>query len=197
MAEVLSTRTLAIGDSAPSFLLPDAHGTAFSVENVRGPKGLVVAFLCNHCPYVIHLSKELAIFAQTCEAKGIGFVGINSNDVEKYPADSPEKMIEAAKAFGWEFPYLYDETQEVAHAYYAACTPDFYVFDQDLKLTYCGQYDDSRPKRDKPITGKDLKAAVDAVLTGQAPLATQVPSSGCNIKWKSGNEPNYFSIIKK
>lgn len=192
MAEVPSTFILPPGAPAPDFTLPDVLGETQTLADVRGPKGLVVAFLCNHCPFVLHLAKDLALFASICEAKGIGFVGINSNDVARYPADSPEKMREMVKTYGWEFPYLYDESQSVAQAYCAACTPDFYLFDADLKLTYCGQFDDSRPKNGKPVTGESLRAAVDAVLKGEPPLAHQQPSSGCNIKWKPGNEPRWF-----
>lgn len=194
MAEVSSTGTLTQGSIAPDFSLPDGLGKIRSRDEVRGPKGVVVAFLCNHCPFVIHLAKEIGVFAATCEAKGMGFVGISSNDVIKYPADSPELMVETAKKFDWTFPYLYDESQAVAHAYYAACTPDFYVFDHELKLTYCGQFDDSRPKNGKPVTGHDLQKAVEAAMKGEAAPAPQWPSSGCNIKWKSGNEPAWFGV---
>jgi peroxiredoxin len=192
MAEVPSTRTLSIGAKAPDFFLPDAKGRLRSLDEVRGPKGLVVAFLCNHCPFVLHLAKEIGVLAATCEAKGVGFVGINANDVEKYPADSPAKMLEMEAAYGWTFPYLHDETQEIAHAYYAACTPDFYVFDDSLALTYCGQFDDSRPKNGKPVTGEDLRRAIDALLKHESPVSPQKPSTGCNIKWKPGNEPAWF-----
>lgn len=192
MAEVPSTRTLAPGASAPSFILPTGKGDLLSLADVRGPKGLVVAFLCNHCPFVLHLAEDLGVFAATCEAKGIGFVGINANDVSRYPADSPEKMVETAARYGWTFPYLYDESQSVAQAYFAACTPDFYLFDSSLTLTYCGQYDSSRPKNGQPVTGEDLRRAVNAVLRGEPPLEVQRPSSGCNIKWKPGTEPAWF-----
>jgi peroxiredoxin len=192
MAEVPSTRILPVGAPAPDFSLPDLEAEMQTLADVRGPKGLVVAFLCNHCPYVLHLAKEIAVFAATCEAKGIGFVGINSNDVSRYPADSPEKMREMAAKYDWTFPYLYDETQAVAQAYCAACTPDFYLFDADLRLTYCGQYDDSRPGNGKPVTGESLRKAVDAVLKNGPPPAEQRPSAGCNIKWKPGNEPAWF-----
>ncbi len=192
MAEVPSTFILPPGAPAPDFSLPDVLGEVQTLADVRGPKGLVVAFLCNHCPFVLHLAKDLALFAETCEAKGVGFVGISSNDVSRYPADSPEKMRDMVKTHGWTFPYLYDESQAVAHAYCAACTPDFSVFDAELKLTYCGQFDDSRPKNGKPITGESLRAAVEAVLKSEPPLAHQQPSTGCNIKWKPGNEPKWF-----
>lgn len=194
MAEVPSTRILPLGSPAPDFTLPDGSGVMQSLGDVRGPKGLVVAFLCNHCPYVLHLAKELGTFAATCEAKGIGFVAINSNDVSRYPADSPAKMLQMASTYDWVFPYLYDESQEVAHAYCAACTPDFYVFDADLRLTYCGQFDDSRPQTGKAASGADLRRAVQAVLAGDPPLTDQRPSTGCNIKWKPGNEPRWFRV---
>jgi len=194
MAEVLSTRTLAPGAQAPEFSLPDGEGRVLSLQDVRGPKGLVVAFICNHCPFVIHLAKELGEFAATCEAKGVGFVAINSNDVEKYPADRPEMMLKMAGAYEWTFPYLFDETQQVARAYHAACTPDFYLFDADLKLTYCGQFDSSRPKSGQTPTGEHLRRAVKAVIDGEPPLAEQRPSSGCNIKWKPGNEPSWWGV---
>ncbi len=182
------------GAIAPDFSLPDGNGQILRRDEVRGPKGLIVAFLCNHCPFVIHLAKELGIFAATCEAKGIGFVGINSNDIARYPADSPDKMIEMAKIHDWIFPYLLDETQSVAQAYHAACTPDFYLFDADLKLTYCGQFDDSRPRNGKPVNGTDLRLAVQAILDHNPPLSPQRPSTGCNIKWRPGNEPEWFRI---
>lgn len=153
---------------------------------------MVVAFVCNHCPFVLHLAKEIGEMAAALAEKGVGFVAINSNDVSRYPADAPEKMVEMVEKYGWQFPYLYDETQDVAQAYYAACTPDFYVFDEALELTYCGQFDDSRPKNDKPVTGNDLRAAVEAMLNKEAPLVMQRPSSGCNIKWKPGKEPAWF-----
>ena len=192
MAEVPSTRTLALGAKAPEFSLLDGKGTRFTLADVRGPKGLVVAFLCNHCPFVLHLAKDLGVFGATCEAKGVGFVGINANDVARYPADSPDKMVEMVAKYDWSFPYLYDSTQEVAQAYFAACTPDFYVFNDNLELTYCGQFDGSRPKNAVPVTGDDLRAAVEAVIKGLPPLTTQRPSSGCNIKWKPGMEPAWF-----
>jgi peroxiredoxin len=192
MAEVPSTRVLPIGSRAPEFDLADAHGQRFGLDDVRGPQGLLVMFVCNHCPFVVHLAPALAEFAREIEGQGIGVVAINSNDVERYPADAPEKMQEFAKREGWNFPYLFDADQSVAHAYVAACTPDFYLFDGELKLTYCGQFDDSRPGNGRPVTGKDLREAVRALLAGEAPLAVQRPSSGCNIKWKPGNEPEHY-----
>ncbi len=191
MAEVPSTRILSPGVPAPEFELQDVHGETQTLADVRGPKGLVVAFLCNHCPFVLHLARELGTFAATCEAKGVGFVGINANDVSRYPADSPEKMREMVGKYDWTFPYLYDESQATAKAYSAACTPDFYLFDEDLRLTYCGQFDDSRPNNGKPVTGTSLRAAVEALLKQDPPLAEQHPSTGCSIKWKPGNEPSW------
>ncbi|MCE9517989.1 MAG: thioredoxin family protein [Verrucomicrobia bacterium] len=188
MAEVASTRTLSLGSPSPIFTLPDAAGHPFSLNDVRGPKGLVVAFLCNHCPFVIHLATALADFADTCLAKGVGFVGINSNDVTRYPADNPEKMREMQRTYHWSFPYLHDESQAVARSYFAACTPDFYLFDENLKLTYCGQFDDSRPNNGKPVTGDSLRSAVTAMLAQLPPISPQRPSSGCSIKWKPGIE---------
>ncbi len=183
-----------LGAIAPDFELPDGTGQVICRDEVRGPKGLVVAFLCNHCPFVIHLARELGVFAATCEAKGIGFVGINSNDIARYPADSPDKMIEMAKTHGWNFPYLLDESQSVAQAYHAACTPDFYLFDTDLRLAYCGQFDDSRPGNGRPVTGDDLRLGVQSIISRGIPPSPQRPSTGCNIKWKPGNEPSWFLI---
>ncbi len=194
MAEVPSTRILPLGAQAPDFSLPDTEGEMLTLADVKGPKGLVVAFLCNHCPFVIHLAQEIGVAAATFEAKGVGFVGISSNDIAKYPADGPDKMGEMRKKYGWTFPYLYDASQAVAKDYVAACTPDFYVFDENLALTYCGQFDSSRPKNGLPVTGEDLRKAVEAVIKGEPPLAPQRPSTGCNIKWKPGNEPQWFAV---
>ncbi len=150
-------------------------------------------FICNHCPYVKHIRHELARLAREYQQKGVAVVAINSNDVSKYPDDSPENMAREKAEVGYTFPYLFDETQEVAKAYRAACTPDIYVFDRDRKLVYHGQFDDSRPGNDKPVTGKDLREALDRVLAGKpVPAETQKPSVGCNIKWKAGNEPETF-----
>jgi len=183
--------TLQSGIVAPPFQLPDGTGVSRSLEDVRGEGATVVAFVCNHCPYVVHLAGAVSAFAAEFAGRGVGFVAISSNDVENYPQDAPDKMVEFARESGWDFPYLYDADQAVAHAYYAACTPDFYVFDRDLKLTYCGQFDASRPKNTEPVTGADLRAAVEATLAeGQVPASR--PSTGCNIKWKPGNEPAYF-----
>lgn len=192
MAEVPSTRTLALGATAPDFCLPDAAGRDFWLSDVRGPAGLVVAFVCNHCPFVLLLADALGRFAEECAAKGVGFVAINSNNAERYPADAPDKMPAFAQQHGWQFPYLVDADQSVAQAYFAACTPDFYLFDRHLKLAYCGQFDASRPGNGQQPTGESLRQAVDAMLQGLAPLENQSPSTGCNIKWKPGNEPAWF-----
>ncbi len=195
MARTLSTM-LELGTSAPPFRLPDTHGKLISRDDFKDAKGLLVIFMCNHCPYVIHLRQALATFALEYRPKGLAVVGINSNDAANYPDDSPEKMaVEAADA-GYTFPYLFDETQAVAKAYQAACTPDFFLFENsghgEMKLVYRGQFDDSRPKNDVPVTGRDLRSAVDALLTNHPIAADQKPSMGCNIKWKPGQEPAYF-----
>lgn len=176
---------LPLGTVAPDFSLPDTvSGNTISLNDVVTDKGTVVMFLCNHCPYVIHVNEEIVRVANDYSKKGIGFVAISSNDVVNYPADAPDKMKVHAEAVGYPFPYLYDETQEVARAYDAACTPDFYVFDKDQKLVYRGRLDDSRPNSGKPLTGRDLRAALDAVLENSQVSAVQYPSAGCNIKWK-------------
>ena len=181
---------LEIGTEAPDFKLESVNGGRLSLSYANQSKGFVIMFICNHCPYVMHIEEELVKLANEYIAKGIGFIAISSNDVEKYPEDSPEKMAEK----DYPFPYLYDESQEVAKAYKAACTPDFFVFNDDRKLVYRGQFDKSRPKNDIPVTGDDLRNALDAVLTGNTiPEDQQVPSIGCNIKWKPGNEPEYFN----
>jgi len=183
---------LPLGTPAPAFRLPDTQGRPISLSDFPDALAFVVVFMCNHCPYVKHIRDGLAQLARDYVRRGVGMVGISSNDASKYPADSPAKMAEEAKDAGYIFPYLYDETQAVAKAYHAACTPDLYVFDQDKALVYRGQFDDSRPGNGIPVTGKDLRAALDAVLAGRPVGPTQKPSIGCNIKWKSGNEPDYF-----
>ncbi len=183
---------LPLGTKAPDFSLPNIDGRQVSLSDFEGAPALLVVFMCNHCPYVKHVADALAQLAREYQQRGVAVVGINSNDAEQYPDDSPEKMAEEAAARGYTFPYLYDETQEVAKAYRAACTPDFYVFDKDRKLVYRGQMDDSRPDSGIPVTGADLRAALDAVLEGKPVPAEQKPSIGCNIKWKPGNEPDYF-----
>lgn len=183
---------LDLGTKAPAFNLPDTKGAMVSLEDFKGAKALLVVFMCNHCPYVIHIREGLANFGKTYQPKGLAMVGINSNDVENYPADSPAKMKEERKKAGYTFPYLFDETQDVAKAYMAACTPDFFLFDGDQKLVYRGQFDTSRPGNDQPVTGADLAAAVEQVLAGEAVPEDQIPSIGCNIKWKKGAAPAYF-----
>ena len=183
---------LPLGTAAPDFKLMNVDGREVALTDFEGQPALLVMFMCNHCPFVIHVADELARLTSEYMARGVAIVGINSNDVSKHPADSPEQMVHEAEARGYQFPYLYDETQEVAHAYRAACTPDFFLFDKDRKLVYRGQLDDSRPGSDIPVTGKDLRAALDATLAGKAPAEQQRASLGCNIKWKAGNEPEYF-----
>jgi peroxiredoxin len=183
---------LPLGVKAPDFSLPDTSGKVVALKDLAGAAALVVVFMCNHCPYVKHLRTALAQLAREYQSRRVAVVGISSNDVENYPADSPAKMAEEVKSAGYAFPYLYDESQEVAKAYRAACTPDFYLFDSEQRLVYRGQFDDSRPSNGVPATGRDLRAALDAVLAGKPVSATQKPSLGCNIKWKPGNEPDYF-----
>lgn len=183
---------LPLGTKAPEFSLINVDGRTVSLADSADSPALLVIFMCNHCPFVKHLADALAQFAYEYIGKGLAVVGINSNDVANYPADSPEQMVREAEERGYPFPYLYDETQEVAKAYRAACTPDFFLFDRDRRLVYRGQFDDSRPDSGRPITGADLRAAVDAVLAGRKPKDEQLPSIGCNIKWKPGNEPAYF-----
>ena len=163
-----------------------------SLTDLKNARALLVVFMCNHCPFVKHIRAGLAQLAREYQPRGLAVVGISSNDVANYPEDSPAKMAEEARAAGYVFPYLYDETQEVAKAYHAACTPDIYLFDKDQRLAYRGQFDDSRPGNGLPVTGKDLRAAIDAVLASKPVSANQKPSIGCNIKWKPGNEPTYF-----
>lgn len=193
MAEVRSTFNLRPGEAAPEFQLPAPDETIHDLHGVRGNSGLLVVFVCNHCPYVIHLAEALGALAGEIEAEGVGTVAISSNDIEKYPADAPELMAVFAAEHGWNFPYLYDETQEVAKAYGAACTPDFFLFDQELRLYYAGQFDSTRPKSGETPTGEDLRAAVQGMLAGAEPPVRPFPSSGCNIKWRSGSEPPYFA----
>ncbi len=194
MAEVPSTFFLKPGSPAPDFSLPDPDGRSHSLAGLlEGKKGLLVAFVCNHCPFVIHLAEAFGSFADRVAADGIATVAINANDTARYPADAPEKMAAFARASGWDFPYLYDESQEVALAYAAACTPDFYLFDGAGRLAYAGQFDDSRPGKGESPTGSDLATAVGDLLSGKGTQEPWYPSSGCNIKWKPGNEPDYFA----
>lgn len=183
---------LPLGTPAPGFTLPNVDGSMTGLDDVAGPKGTVVMFICNHCPFVKHVADQLAALGRDYLARGIGFVAISSNDVASHPADSPEQMVREAEERGYPFPYLYDESQEVAKAYHAACTPDFFLFDASRRLVYRGQLDASRPDSGIPVTGADLRAAIDAVLAGKQPAEEQRPSLGCNIKWKPGNEPAYF-----
>lgn len=188
---------LALGTPAPDFCLPDVvTGNTITLDTFAGKTGLLVMFICRHCPYVKHIQDQLAQLGRDYQDKDLGIVAISSNDAEKYPDDSPESLKEMAKELGFTFPLCYDETQEVAKAYQAACTPDFYLFDRERKLVYRGQLDDSRPKSDPPIpvTGKDLRAAIDALLNGQPIPEDQRASIGCNIKWKPGNEPDYYKV---
>jgi len=191
MVAVNSTM-LPLGTKAPEFRLPDPSGRMVSLAEFKSAAALLVVFMCNHCPYVKHIRDGLARLARDYPARGVAVVGINSNDAASYPADSPAKMAEEAAAAGYVFPYLHDETQAVAKAYRAACTPDLYLFDREQRLVYRGQFDDSRPGNGIPVTGKDLRAALDAVLAGKPVSPNQTPSIGCNIKWKAGSEPEYF-----
>ncbi len=175
-----------LGSVAPEFLLPEpATGRTVSLADFAGARALLVVFLSNHCPFVKHIAPELARFGREYRAKGLAMVGICANDVVRYPDDSPAKMAEEVSRRGYTFPYLFDESQEAARAYAAACTPDFFLYDADRRLVYRGQFDSSRPSLDVPVTGADLRAACDAVLAGEVPSASQLPSVGCNIKWKS------------
>ena len=183
---------LALGTSAPDFSLVNVDGRTLSLADVAGSRGTVVMFICNHCPFVKHVADQLAALGHDYLPQGIGVVAISSNDVATHPADSPEQMVRESEERGYVFPYLFDETQAVAKAYHAACTPDFYLFDGDNHLVYRGQLDDSRPDSGIPVTGADLRRAIDAVLAGTPVPEPQKPSIGCNIKWKPGNEPSYF-----
>lgn len=175
-----------LGTVAPDFRLPDVvSGKAMSLKELASPKGTLIMFICNHCPYVVHVNEELVRSAKDYMPRGISFIAISSNDAVAYPDDSPEKMKQKAQELGYPFPYLYDESQEVARAYDAACTPDFFLFDGNRKLVYRGQLDDSRPKSGIPVTGKDLRQAMDLLLAGKPIPPEQRPSLGCNVKWKA------------
>ena len=187
-----SSTMLALGTPAPDFNLPDTNGKMVSLADFNDKQALLVIFMCNHCPYVKHIRAVLAQFAREYIPRRVGIVGINSNDATNYPEDSPARMAQEVKSAGYLFPYLYDESQAVAKAYRAACTPDFYLFDKSRRLVYRGQFDDSRPGNGIPVTGKDIRAALDAVLAGRPVTGRQTPSIGCNIKWRPGNEPDYF-----
>ncbi len=175
-----------LGTVAPDFSLPDTvSGKTVSLQDLKSDKATVIMFICNHCPFVKHMDEQLVALAKDYQAKGVSIIAISSNDVDNYPQDSPELMTQEAAKLGYTFPYLYDESQEVAKAYEAACTPDFYVFDKDLKCAYRGQLDSSRPGNGLPVDGADLRAALDEILEGREVSAPQIPSIGCGIKWKS------------
>jgi len=190
MARTPSTM-LALGTSAPHFDLPDFDGRRHALDDFAASRALLVAFICNHCPFVKHMRAQFATFTREYAGRGLAVVAIMSNDLDVYPQDGPDGMREEARSLGYVFPYLVDADQQTARAYRAACTPDFFLFDADRRLVYRGQFDDSRPGSDRPVTGADLRLAVDAVLAGTPVDADQRPSLGCNIKWKPGNEPDY------
>jgi len=180
-----SSTPMPAGTLAPDFQLPDTvSGNTLSLDTLRGQRGTVVMFICNHCPYVVHVQQELVRLANDYRARGVAFVAICANDAERYPDDAPERMREEAHRLGYPFPYLHDETQSTARAYDAVCTPDIYLFDKDLRLTYRGQLDDSRPRNDVPVTGSSLRAALDATIAGQPVEGEQKASVGCSIKWR-------------
>lgn len=183
---------LDLGTEAPGFTLADPEGNSFDLSKQQIDRGLLVIFMCNHCPYVIHIREQLVQRIREYQGQGVTVVAINSNDYITHPDDSPERMAQDAKKFGYTFPYLVDEDQQVARAYQAACTPDLYLFDQDRKLVYRGQFDSARPGNTTPVSGDDLTAAVAQMLEGKEIQVVQQPSMGCNIKWKAGNEPSYF-----
>jgi peroxiredoxin len=183
---------LPLGTPMPDFALPDVRTQkVISPETFREKHALLVMFICRHCPYVVHVQNELKKLGEDYQENDLGILGISCNDVTGYPADAPPRLKEMAEQLGWQFPYCYDETQAVGKAFTAACTPDFFVFDRQRHLVYRGQLDESRPGNGKPVTGQDLRAALDAVLAGQPVNNRQLPSAGCNIKWKPGNEPDY------
>jgi peroxiredoxin len=185
---------LPLGTSVPGFTLPDLNGAMVSPDDFRAAPALLIAFICHHCPFVTHIRHGFARFAAECQPRGLAVIAINSNDVDAFPEDGPDGMRQEATAAGYTFPYLFDETQDVAKAFRAACTPDLYLFDQDRKLVYRGRFDDSRPRTNPPmpVTGRDIRAAVDAVMSGRPVSSDQRGSVGCNIKWKPGNAPDYF-----
>lgn len=188
-----ASQMLPLGTKAPAFSLTDAvSGRRYNLDDFEGDRALVVMFICNHCPFVRHVQAEIGRFAEDYRGRGVGIVAINANSIDTHPQDGPENMKALAEEKGWGFPFLFDETQETAKAYRAACTPDFFVFNEDRRLAYRGQLDGSRPGNNVPVDGKDLRAAVDAVLEGDEISQDQKPSIGCNIKWEPGNEPDYF-----
>ena len=184
---------LPLGTHAPDFVLPDPEGTLYKLEQVCGDQGLLVMFICNHCPYVQHIQSQLVTICYDFIQQGTGVVAINANDVDAYPDDAPEHMAAVSRQYHYCFPYLFDAEQKVAAAYQAICTPDFFLFDRNTKLTYRGRFDDSTPGNGKPVTGNDLRQAVHGMIQGAPPLTNQSPSIGCNIKWRPGNVPSYFS----
>ena len=185
---------LALGTTAPDFQLPEVvSADTISLATFAGKKALLTMFICKHCPYVQHVQQELARIGKDYADKDLGIVAISSNDVDEHPDDAPDQLKAMAEELGFAFPFCYDESQETARAYSAACTPDFFLFDSDRRLIYRGQLDDSRPENSKPVTGGDLRIAIDATLAGQPADSDQKPSLGCNIKWKRGNEPQYFA----
>ena len=193
MALTASTMMLALGTTAPDFQLPDVvSGKTISLQTFAGKTALLVMFICRHCPYVVHVRDELARLGQDYAGTDVGIVAISANDAAKYPDDRPAHLQAMAQERGFTFPLCYDESQQTAKAYTAACTPDFFLFDATRRLVYRGQLDASRPGNGIPVTGKDLRAALDAVLAGTPMNPTQQPSMGCNIKWKPGNEPPYY-----
>ena len=192
MVKTLSTM-LPLGEQAPEFRLPDPDGNLISLgPGSSEAKGHLVMFICNHCPFVVHIIKPLVDLCKQFQERGIQVIAINSNDVDLYPADHPDRMKDFAREHQFSFPYLFDESQDVAKNYQAACTPDFYLFDSSKRLVYRGQLDDSRPGNEKPVDGSDLRGAVDQLLAGQKPVENQIPSMGCNIKWKPGQAPSWF-----
>jgi peroxiredoxin len=193
VSEVLSTFRLSPGESVPEFLLPDSNGEMISRIAASGTKGLLVVFACNHCPFVIHLAKALGSLAKEIAPLGVRTVAINSNDLQRFPQDGPEYMKSFARQYDWDFPYLIDESQEVAKAFGAACTPDFFLFDSKGGLFYAGQFDDSRPRGGPQPNGGDLREAIRRMLEGEKPLVRPYPSCGCNIKWKPGNQPEWWN----
>lgn len=192
MVQTNSTMT-ALGTEAPSFSLPDADGTVYSLDDFDDADAYLVMFICNHCPFVKHVREELARIGEDYLSRNVAIFAINSNDFDEHPADSPPRMKEEAETWGYRFPYLIDSDQSAAKAYGAACTPDFFLFDGKRRLAYRGQLDDSRPSNGNPVTGRDLRAALDAVLAGEAVSGEQTPSIGCNIKWRPGNAPEWFA----
>ena len=189
---LVNSTMLELGTAAPDFRLPDPAGRMHALADFADAPALLVAFICNHCPYVKHIKPAFSDFAREYGARGLAVVAISSNDISTHPADAPDKMQEDAEAFGYTFPYLFDESQAVAKAYRAACTPDFFLFDAERRLVYRGRFDESSPGKAVPVTGADLRRAVDAILASERYDGPEIPSMGCNIKWKPGNAPDYF-----